>query len=109
MNLRVLLIIPLLVSFSMPVISAADPDGRNNKITPYGDFCPGISHYGMHKSEIDMKHAEDALKHYYGRKGLTIEIFSREDRFIKARVKDNQSVVDIIIFDRSTGRLRSIY
>ena len=109
MSVRPLLIIVLVFSFYIPVISGADAGHENSKVTPYGDYCSRISHYGMHKSIIDMKHAEEALKHYYGEKGLDVEVVSREGRFIKAIVKDEHAVVDTIIFDRNTGRLRSVY
>lgn len=79
------------------------------KVTPYGDYCSRMSHYGMHKSIIDIKHAEEALKHYYGEKGLKIKIISREGRFIKVEVSNENDVVDTIVFDRRTGRVRSIY
>ncbi len=79
------------------------------EVTPYGDYCSRMSHYGKHKSIIDLKHAEEALKHYYGEKGLDIDVVSREGRFIKVHVIDKHAVVDIIIFDRRTGRVRSVY
>jgi hypothetical protein len=90
-------------------VSGADALHEKEKITPYGDYCSRMSHYGMHKSIIDLKHAEDALKHYYDEKGLDVEVVSREGRFIKVHVKDEHAVVDTIIFDRRTGRLRSVY
>ncbi len=36
-------------------------------------------------------------------------IEKEKGRFIKARIMDNGKVVDVIIFDRRTGRIRSIY
>lgn len=109
MSVRCLLIIILAFACSLLAVPEAGALRDNSRVTPYGDYCSRMSHYGMHKSIIDMKHAEEALKHYYGEKGLTIEIVSREGRFIKAQVKNQHSVVDIIIFDRSTGRVRSVY
>jgi len=81
----------------------------HNKVTPFGDYCSRMSHYGKNKSIIDLKHAEEALKHYYGEKGLDIDVVSREGRFIKVHVIDKHAVVDIVIFDRRTGRVRSVY
>jgi hypothetical protein len=59
------------------------------------------------------------MKDYFGKKGYTVEIekWKRSgkgkrkgrERFIKAKVKDKDIVVDVIIFDRRTGRMRSIY
>jgi hypothetical protein len=81
---------------------------RSDKVTPYGDFCNHVSHYGMHRSLVDMAHAKEALQHYYGKKGLDIEIESSEGRFLKVYIKNGQEIVDKIIFDRHSGRVRSI-
>jgi hypothetical protein len=80
---------------------------RGKNIRPYGDYC--TSHYGMHREVLNNKNAENALKHYYSDKGLDIEIVNLKGRFVKALVKDNDKVIDIVIFDRRTGRIRSIY
>jgi len=109
MHARPLLIISLVVSLAAPAFSGVDAVHKNRRVTPYGDFCSHVSHYGRHSPMIDMKQSEEALKHYYAEKGLMVEIIAREGRFLKAQVKDDQSIVDTIIFDRSTGRLRSIY
>ncbi len=46
---------------------------------------------------------------YYGKKGLDVEIEKTQGRFIRARIVEGKEVVDEIIFDRRTGRIRSIY
>ncbi len=81
----------------------------HNKVTPFGDYCSRMSHYGKNKSIIDLKHSEEALKHYYKEKGLDIVIVSSKGRFIKVKIMDEYNLVDIIIFDRQTGRVRSVY
>ena len=53
--------------------------------------------------------SESALKDYYEKKGLVVKIEKPGGRFIRARISDKDGVVDVIIFDRSTGRIRSIY
>jgi hypothetical protein len=53
--------------------------------------------------------AEKALKDYYNKKGLTVEIEKKNGRFIRAKIYNKTGVADIIIFDRQTGRIRSIY
>ena len=103
----------LAAALSLGLVLSGVPDvsaGENRKnVTPYGDFCKQISHYGMHKQMLSNKDAEQALKHYFGKKGLDFEILHKQGRFIKAFIKDNGKVVDTIIFDRRTGRIRSIY
>jgi hypothetical protein len=63
----------------------------------------------MHKQMLTSREAEQALEHYFGKKGLDFEILNNRGRFIKAIIKDNDTVVDTIIFDRHSGRIRSIY
>lgn len=105
---RLLMTVIFLLTLSVAGLSATNASDRSNKVTPYGDFCNNVSHYGMHKSVIDMKHAKGALQHYYGEKGLDVEIVSKQGRFLKAKIKDGNEIVDIIIFDRHSGRVRSI-
>ncbi|GAB4534854.1 MAG: hypothetical protein Fur0020_01790 [Thermodesulfovibrionia bacterium] len=53
--------------------------------------------------------ARKAMFEYYHRKGFDIEIDRIEGRFIRAKIKERGRIVDVIIFDRKTGRMRSIY
>lgn len=81
--------------------------GKN--VTPYGSYCNRISHYGIHHDMLSDKQVEESLGHYYGEKGLTYEIIKYKGRFVEALVKDGDQIVDKIILDRGTGRIRSIY
>ncbi len=78
-------------------------------VTPYGDFCPRCSHYGICDKPLSPQDAEKAMIDYYKKKGLDVEIENVRGRFIRAKVKDENDIVDVIIFDRHTGRIRSIY
>ncbi len=78
-------------------------------ITPYGDSCRRCSDYGTCKYTLSHEDAKKAMMDYYHKKGFVVELIMKKGRFIKAKVKDGNKVVDIIIFDRRTGRLRSIY
>jgi hypothetical protein len=88
-------------------IVPAWPQGKS--VTPYGDFCPQCGKYGTCQTIMTDFDAEKALKDYYGKKGLNVEIEELGKRFIKAKIHDKEGVVDVIIFDRETGRIRSIY
>ncbi len=78
-------------------------------ITPYGDACTRCSDYGTCKYTLSHEEAKKAMMDYYHKKGFVVELIHKRGRFIKAKVKDKKNVVDVIIFDRRTGRLRSIY
>jgi len=82
---------------------------HGSPVTPYGDFCPRCSHYGICDTPLSHEDAEKAMVDYYKKKGLHVEIENARGRFIKAKVKDEKDTVDVIIFDRHTGRIRSIY
>jgi hypothetical protein len=81
---------------------------KNKHITPYGDYCSVTSHYGMHHGMLSNEQIEKALKHYFGKKGLDFKIINNKGRFVKAHVKSDDKVIDTIIFDRHSGRIRSI-
>jgi len=82
---------------------------RGKSVTPYGDTCAKCGRYGACKSTISQEDAEKAITDYYNKKGLDVRIELIKGRFIKAKVSDKEGVVDVIIFDRRTGRIRSIY
>ncbi|NOY65547.1 MAG: hypothetical protein GXO97_09200 [Nitrospirae bacterium] len=91
------------------VIAPAYAGSGSRAVTPYGDFCPMASKYGMHRHNISIEEAKAALSEYYKEKGLNIWIVEIRGRFIKLNVTDGKKIVDTVIFDRHTGRLRSIY
>jgi len=78
-------------------------------VTPYGDFCPRCTKYGSCKTIMTHEDAVKAMTDYYHEKGLNVELENKGGRFIRAKIKEDNSVIDIIIFDRRTGRVRSIY
>lgn len=82
---------------------------HDKSVTPYGDSCPQCEKYGTCSKVMTDYDAEKALKDYYNKKGLTVEVEKKKGRFIKAKIYDKSDVVDVIIFDRQTGRIRSIY
>lgn len=106
-------IIAVIMAFTLSAFLAGasvSSEAHNRKqITPYGAFCSRTSHYGMHHGILDNNQVEKALKHFYNVKGLDIEIVDLKGRFIKALVKDKGAVVDKVIFDRRSGRIRSVY
>jgi hypothetical protein len=78
-------------------------------VTPYGDFCPRCSEYGNCKTPMNHDDAKKAMLDYYHKKGLSVEIEKKRGRFIRAKIKDENDIIDVIMFDRRTGRIRSIY
>ncbi len=107
--MKIMLIALMTFSFSVTQAGTAMAGNSTENATPYGDYCKKYSHYGKNRIKHDYKHAEKALMHYYSKKGLEINLLGRKKRFIKAHVLKNGIVIDIILFDRHTGRIRSIF
>ncbi|RJQ22387.1 MAG: hypothetical protein C4560_02360 [Nitrospiraceae bacterium] len=82
---------------------------REAPVTPYGDICPLCGKYGTCKSMMTSYEAHKAMKDYYDKKGLEVSIDNARGRFVRARIIHYGEVVDVIIFDRLTGRVRSIF
>jgi len=97
----------LFLFMSVPVYSG-DNDVENN-VTPYGDYCRDCTIYGTCKEIIASKDAVIALDHYYRHRGYRLGTIYHKGRFIEAEIFKNNRQVDKVLFDRKTGRLRSIY
>ncbi|NOX19843.1 MAG: hypothetical protein GXO99_01070 [Nitrospirae bacterium] len=106
-NLTITAIIITILLFGVTVVAFAWPSKR--WVTPYGDYCPMASIYGMQKHNISVNEAKHALSQYYSKKGYSIIVVDIKGRFMKINVMDGKRVIDTIIFDRHTGRIRSIY
>ena len=101
----------LIIITAVLFVSAPDAFAQHHRrpVTPYGDFCPRCTKYGICRTPMSDNDAGKALVEYYHEKGLAVEVGDWSGRFIRAKIKDNGRVVDEIIFDRRTGRIRSIY
>lgn len=109
-SMKWITIIAILVLFLTPLTEAfAWQNEERVPVTPYGDFCRRCSHYGVCRDTMSPGDSRKAMIDYYHNKGLDVEIENIRGRFIKAKIKDKGEIVDIIIFDRRTGRIRSIY
>ncbi len=86
------------------------PEHMHNErdVTPYGDFCPRCNLYGVGNKPVSHQVARDALSAYFGQKGLTVRNIQGMGRFLKVDIYRDQRLVDRILFDRRTGRIRSI-
>lgn len=80
-----------------------------NGITPYGDFFPGCCKYGVCKKELSDREAGSAIKSYFHRKGLHAGKMKGKGRFVKVDVYRGGKLVDVVVFDKKTGRVRSTY
>ncbi|GAB4418452.1 MAG: hypothetical protein OHK0032_14450 [Thermodesulfovibrionales bacterium] len=77
--------------------------------TPYGDYCMWCGAYGICKENLEPKEAENAIERYFAIKGFRATNMQHKGRFIEAEIYRDNRLVDKIIFDRKTGRIRSTY
>jgi hypothetical protein len=93
----------LLLLASVPAFAGTD-NGM-----PYGDYPHWHSAYGICKQNLGPKEAEIAIGRYFASKGLRAENIRHSERFTKADIYKGDQLFDRILFDRKTGRIRSIY
>ncbi|MCI4626252.1 MAG: hypothetical protein L3V56_09865 [Candidatus Magnetoovum sp. WYHC-5] len=106
------LALTVLIMFIMPDNGCTQPLMRGccfKNITPYGDYIPSQCNYGMRGQMMGTNQAIQSLEDYYNKFGFTVQIENTHGRFIRASIKDKETTIDIIILDRHSGRIRSIY
>ena len=93
----------LLLLICVPAIAG------NDRVTPYGDYCRQCSTYGTCKSILPLKDAVAAIGQYYMDKGFKVGRMWHKGRFIEAEIYQDSRLVDKVLFDRKTSRIRSIF
>lgn len=101
----------IVISFVLLLAAAgvATAAGSETTVTPYGDYCRNCAAYGYCKNMISLGESMTALDHYYRVKGYTLGAVRQKGRFIEVDVFKDDRPVDRVLFDRKTGRIRSIY
>lgn len=79
------------------------------KTCTYGDYSHWCSAYGICKEDIGQKDAEKAIKRYFSSRGLNASNMRHRGRFVEVEIYKDEKLYDKVLFDRKTGRLRSIY
>jgi hypothetical protein len=97
------------LSLVLFLFSAAVSYGASDSIVPYGDYSQWCSAYGTCKEDLGPKEAEEAIEGYFANKGLRATNIRHKDRFVEAEIYRENRLIDKILFDRKTGRMRSTY
>ncbi|MCK9275934.1 MAG: hypothetical protein M0P57_12680 [Syntrophales bacterium] len=110
---RLLIIVTLIVSLFTLTFSSDVTAGdrwRSQKIRPYGDYCPGPhGHYGAKQIVRSKEEARSILQDFFRGRDIAIGPLTERKWFFRAEVFDSeQNLIDIIIIDKRTGRIRSI-
>ncbi len=83
--------------------------GGEDRVTPYGDYCRDCTIYGVCRDLIPLSDSLAALENYYRAKGYRVGFIKHRGRFIVAEIYKGIHPADKVLFDRKTGRVRSIY
>ena len=87
---------------------SADAYAGQEAVTPYGDYCKECTAYGACKHPLPPHAALAAMVGYYRERGYTVGRVIHKGRFIEAEIYQNNRLGDKVLFDRKTGRIRSI-
>ncbi len=86
---------------SVPIVCGAGE-------SPYGGSKNGA--YGEKKAVTTVKEALDAFREYFAKRDVRIGEVRGKDLYFEADVRDrNNNLIDKVIIDKRTGRIRSIY
>lgn len=103
----------VLLGLAAPSMAQAECSGSDwNGRRPYGDYCdgPGRGWYGAKRGVNSVGEARSILRDYYADDPVTIgKIVEKKNYFEAEILNKNNRVVDRVIVDRRTGRIRSIY
>lgn len=79
--------------------------------SPYGTYHKGSADgYGGKKPVTTKEDALKVLKNFFADKGVKIGNIKEKELFFEAEILDkNNNVIDKVIIDKRTGRIRSIY
>ena len=76
----------------------------------YGDYVQWwCTVYGTRTNDIGPREAEQVIEKYFASKGLRATNIRHKGRFIEADIYRDDRRLDVILFDRRTGRIRSTY
>lgn len=98
-----------LIAGAALLIAAMPASGHEGVVTPYGDYCRDCTTYGTCKVTLTPREAVTALRGYYQERGYRLGTVHHRGRFIEADVYKDGAKVDRVLFDRKSGRLRSVY
>jgi hypothetical protein len=111
----------LLTAFLMtPLPSEAQPVGpgwrhyESYEGMPYGRHCPGMGRgpYGARKVVKNADEARQVIESYFSASGQTVQVGKVEERrwYFQAEITNTEGkVIDTLIVDKRSGRIRSIY
>ena len=109
MKILLLLIVFIATLIVLPDNAQAMNGWRDGRY-PYGDYCPMQGWYGAKKPVKTAKEAKKILQEYFKNEPVLIGNIKEREWFFEADIRDeNNKLLDIVIVDKRTGRIRSTY
>ena len=94
-----------------PGIIYVFPFGYPNALgerSPYGSTNEGL--YGQRRVVVSKEDARRILKRYFFRRNVRIGAIRERKFYFEAEIRDKKGyLLDIVLIDKRTGRIRSIY
>jgi hypothetical protein len=107
---RILWTVALLGLMAATAWAGSDPAAVGESgVTPYGDFCEKCSRYGVAREAVPHHDAVVAIESYFHARGMVVRNVRGEGRFLRVEVYRDGRLVDRVIFDKRSGRVRSMY
>ena len=76
--------------------------------SPYGSTNEGL--YGQRRVVVSKEDARRILKQYFFRRNVKVGAIWERKFYFEAEIRDrNGNLLDIVLIDKRTGRIRSIY
>jgi len=92
------------ISILIPAACAGD---RHDSFYPYGESG---HRYGQRKAVSNNQEARRLLKDYFSRRDVKIGDLRERELFFEADIRDRRgALIDKVIVDKRTGRIRSMY
>ncbi len=112
-KLRIIIALLLTLTSMSSLPAMAGPAERGpNCSRPYGGYCRG-PRWGWYGAKQPVTTQEEARKHlekYFADGKVTIGSITERSSYFEAEIKDKDNkVVDRVIIDKRSGRIRSIY
>lgn len=109
----VVVIIVGLVASSLTPVFAIDNHGTDQcSCSPFGSYCKGSEWgwYGARKIVRTTGEAEKIIKSFFLPEKVSVANLREKTTFFEAEVRGSgNTVIDMVIVDKKSGRLRSIY
>ena len=98
--------------FVMILFMFSFADAGADDASPYGDYKKGTaeSSYGEKRPVTSPEEAKKVLTEYFAKKDVKIGEIREQKLFFEAEIRDrNNTLIDKVIIDKRTGRIRSTY